>query len=161
MTGHSRTLWSLTFAWTALSGFQSTGIPIFAQAAFSGFRLAGCTDFFHFIPYFCPNPFGSPGSPNFFPRYVNLAGLWLRVVFFSTMSMLSECRELPLLEVRCHATRRCLIRQDSLLECPKWLRRRFAPGYLAFERFSESWLNYPRWWTIVMPCPLIGSAFVH
>ncbi|WP_032704972.1 hypothetical protein, partial [Pseudomonas syringae] len=35
---------SLSFAWTALSGFQSTGIPIFAQAAFSGFRLAGCTD---------------------------------------------------------------------------------------------------------------------
>ena len=43
---HSVTLLSLTFAWTALSGFQSTGIPIFAQAAFSGFRLAGCTDFF-------------------------------------------------------------------------------------------------------------------
>ena len=56
---------SLTFSWTALSGFQSTGIPIFAQAAFSGFRLAGCADFFHFIPSFCPNPFGSPGSPNF------------------------------------------------------------------------------------------------
>ena len=43
---HSITLLSLIFAWTALSGFQSTGIPIFAQAAFSGFRLAGCTDFF-------------------------------------------------------------------------------------------------------------------
>ena len=42
---HSITLLSLIFAWTALSGFQSTGIPIFAQAAFSGFRLAGCTDF--------------------------------------------------------------------------------------------------------------------
>ena len=40
---------SLTFSWTALSGFQSTEIPIFAQAAFSGFRLAGCTDFFHFL----------------------------------------------------------------------------------------------------------------
>ena len=43
---HSITLLSLIFAWTALSGFQSTGIPIFAQAAFSGFRLVGCTDFF-------------------------------------------------------------------------------------------------------------------
>ena len=46
MTGHSRMLKSLTFACTALSGFQSNGIPIFAQAAFSGFQLAGCTDFF-------------------------------------------------------------------------------------------------------------------
>ena len=36
---------SLTFAWTALSGVQSTGIPFFAQAALSGFRLVGCTDF--------------------------------------------------------------------------------------------------------------------
>ena len=43
---HSITLLSLIFAWTALSGFQSTGIPFFAQAAFSGFRLAGCTYFF-------------------------------------------------------------------------------------------------------------------
>ena len=34
------------------------------------------------------------------------------------MSTPSECRELPLLEVFCHATRRCLIRQDSLLKCP-------------------------------------------
>ena len=34
-----------SFPWTALSGFQSTGIPFFAQAAFSGFRLAGCTIF--------------------------------------------------------------------------------------------------------------------
>ena len=42
---HSVALLSLTFAWTALSGFQSTGIPFFAQAALSGFRLAGCTDF--------------------------------------------------------------------------------------------------------------------
>ena len=45
---HSVTLQSLTFAWTSLSGFQSTGIPFFAQAAFSGFRLAGCTDLFPF-----------------------------------------------------------------------------------------------------------------
>ena len=37
---------SLTFAWTALSGFQSTGKPFFAQVALSGFQLAGCTDFF-------------------------------------------------------------------------------------------------------------------
>ena len=43
-----------SFAWTALSGFQSTGIPFFAQVAFSGFRLAGCT-FFIYIPNFCPN----------------------------------------------------------------------------------------------------------
>ena len=38
---------SLTFAWIALSGFQSTGKSLFAQAALSGFRLAGCTDFFY------------------------------------------------------------------------------------------------------------------
>ena len=37
---------SLTFAWTALSGFQSTGKPFFSQASLSGFQLAGCTDFF-------------------------------------------------------------------------------------------------------------------
>ena len=37
---------SLTFAWTALSGFRSTGKPFFAQVALSGFQLAGCTDFF-------------------------------------------------------------------------------------------------------------------
>ena len=36
---------SITFAWIALSGFRSTGKPLFAQAVLSGFRLAGCTDF--------------------------------------------------------------------------------------------------------------------
>ena len=35
-----------SFAWTALLGFQSTGIPFFAWAALSGFRLTGCTFFF-------------------------------------------------------------------------------------------------------------------
>ena len=38
---------SLTFAWTSLSGFQSTGKPFFSQVALSGFQLAGCTDFFY------------------------------------------------------------------------------------------------------------------
>ena len=37
---------SLTFTWTALSGFRSTGKPFFAQVALSGFQLVGCTDFF-------------------------------------------------------------------------------------------------------------------
>ena len=36
---------SLTFAWTALSGFQSTGKPFFSQVALSGSQLAGCTNF--------------------------------------------------------------------------------------------------------------------
>ena len=36
---------SLTFAWTALSGFQSTGKPFFAQVALSGFQLVGYTFF--------------------------------------------------------------------------------------------------------------------
>ena len=50
---------SLTFAWTSLSGFRSTGKPFFAQVALSGFQLAGCTTFFCFIPNFCLNrPFG-------------------------------------------------------------------------------------------------------
>ena len=102
MPGHSRTLWSLTFAWTALSGFQSTGIPFFAQAAFSGFRLAGCIDF-SFHPFILPEPFWFAGKPLFLPRYVNLAGLWFCAVFFSTMSTFRECRELSLLEVFCHA----------------------------------------------------------
>ena len=55
---------SLTFSWTALLSFQSTGKPIFAQVALSGFQLAGCTDFL-FIPNFCPNLFGLPGCPCF------------------------------------------------------------------------------------------------
>ena len=41
---------SLNFAWTALSGFQSTGKPFFAQVTLSGFQLAGCTNFFLFYP---------------------------------------------------------------------------------------------------------------
>ena len=32
---------SLTFAWTALSGFQSTGKPFFSQVSLSGFQLVG------------------------------------------------------------------------------------------------------------------------
>ena len=79
---HSVTLLSLTFAWTALSGFQSTGIPIFAQAALSGFRLVGCTDFYSFHPLFLPEPFWFAGKPLFLPRYVNLAGLlFMRSIF--------------------------------------------------------------------------------
>ena len=40
-----------SFSWTAFSGFQSTRIPFFAQAAFLGFRLAGCTCvvFFNYV----------------------------------------------------------------------------------------------------------------
>ena len=72
---HSITLLSLIFAWTALSGFQSTGIPLFAQAAFSSFRLAECTDFFHFRPLFLPEPLWFAGKPLFLPRPVDLAGL--------------------------------------------------------------------------------------
>jgi hypothetical protein len=76
-----------SFAWTALSGFQSTGIPFFAQAALSGFRLAGCTVFL-FIPNFCPNLshhffFGSPGCP-FLPGLFysfRPAGLLYEVLF--------------------------------------------------------------------------------
>ena len=56
---------SLTFSWTSLSGFRSTGIPFFAQVSLSGFRPAVCTYLFIFITYFCLNPFGSPGSPYF------------------------------------------------------------------------------------------------
>ena len=40
---------SLTFSWTALSGFQSTGKPFFAQVALSGFQLAGCTEIFFIL----------------------------------------------------------------------------------------------------------------
>ena len=50
---------SLTFAWTALSGFRFTRKPLFAQVSLSGFQLAGCTYFLLFIPNFCLNrPFG-------------------------------------------------------------------------------------------------------
>ena len=71
---------SLTFAWTALSGFQSTGKPFFAQVALSGFQLAGCTIFFCFIPNFFPNLLFRRDAL-VFPRHVNLAGL-LYVVSF-------------------------------------------------------------------------------
>ena len=37
---------SLTFSWTALSGFRSTGKPFFSQVALPGFQLSGCTYFF-------------------------------------------------------------------------------------------------------------------
>ena len=46
-----------SFAWTALSGFQSTGIPFFAQAALVGFSTCRVYIFFLFIPNFCPNLF--------------------------------------------------------------------------------------------------------
>ena len=36
---------SLTFVWTALSGFQPNGKRFFAQVALSAFQLAGCIDF--------------------------------------------------------------------------------------------------------------------
>ena len=44
-TRHSDTLFIPNFAWTALSGSKSTGIPFLAQAAFLGFRLARGTEF--------------------------------------------------------------------------------------------------------------------
>ena len=71
---------SLTFSWTALSGFQSTGKPFFSQVALSGFQLVGCTDFFCFIPNFCPNLL-VPRDALVLPMCVNLEGL-LRVVSF-------------------------------------------------------------------------------
>ena len=67
---------SLTFAWTALSGFRSIGKPFFAQVALSGFQLSGYTDFL-FIPNFCLNrPFGFSIHRDtlFLPRCVNLEG---------------------------------------------------------------------------------------
>ena len=60
---HSVTLGSLIFAWTSLSGFQSTEIPFFAQAAFSGFRLTGCTNFFFISSLILPEPFWFAGKP--------------------------------------------------------------------------------------------------
>ena len=76
---------SLTFAWTTLSGFRSTGKPFFAQVALSGFQLAECADFFYiFIPNFCLNrPFGFSTHRDalVLPRRVNLAGLLCVVSF--------------------------------------------------------------------------------
>ena len=71
--------YSLTFAWTALSGFRSTGKPLFAQVALSCFQLAGCTDFC-FILNFCPNLLVRRDAL-FLPRCVNLAGLLCIVSF--------------------------------------------------------------------------------
>ena len=71
---------SLTFSWTALSGFQSTGIPFFAQAALSGFQLAGCTDFFVLSLIFA-RTFLVRRDALVLPRCVNLAGLLCVVSF--------------------------------------------------------------------------------
>ena len=57
---------SLTFARTALSGFQSTGISFLAQAALSGFQLAGCTNiFFNILSLICALTFVVRGMPLF------------------------------------------------------------------------------------------------
>ena len=72
---------SLTFAWTALSGFQSTGKPFFAQVALSSFHLAECIDFFVLSLIFA-RTFLVRRDSLVLPRYVNLAGLCLCVVSF-------------------------------------------------------------------------------
>ena len=72
---------SLTFAWTALSGFQSTGKPFFAQLALSGFQLAGCTNFFFILSLIFSRPFVVRRDALVFPRRVNLAGLICVVSF--------------------------------------------------------------------------------
>jgi hypothetical protein len=46
-----------SFAWTALSGFQSTGIPFFAPVALVGFSTCRVYSFSLFILNFCPNLF--------------------------------------------------------------------------------------------------------
>ena len=56
---------SLNFSWTGLSGFRSTGKPFFSQVALLGFQLAGCTNFFYFIPNFA-RTFWFAGMPFFF-----------------------------------------------------------------------------------------------
>ena len=71
---------SLTFAWIALSGFQSTGKPFFAQVALSGFQLAGCTDFFVLSLIFS-RTFLVRRDALVLPRCVNLAGLLCVVSF--------------------------------------------------------------------------------
>ena len=71
---------SLTFAWTSLSSFQSTGIPFFAQAALSGFQFSGCTNFFVLSLIFA-RTFLVHRDALVLPRYVNLAGLLCIVSF--------------------------------------------------------------------------------
>ena len=71
--------YSLTFSWTALSGFQSTGKTFFSQVALSGFQLTGVQRFF-FIPNFCPNLLVRRDAL-VLPRCVNLSGLLCVVSF--------------------------------------------------------------------------------
>ena len=56
---------SLTFAWTAFSGFRSTGKPFFSQVALSSFQLAGCTDFFYILSLIFARNFDPTGCPCF------------------------------------------------------------------------------------------------
>ena len=71
---------SLTFSWTSLSGFQSTGIPLFAQVALSSFHLFGCTDFF-ILSLIFSRTFVVRWDALVLPRCVNLASLLCVVSF--------------------------------------------------------------------------------
>ena len=151
MTGHSRMLWSLTFAWTALSGFQSTGIPFFAQAAFSGFWLAECIVFFICI------------------SLINLAGLCSCVVFSDYVHIHWVRRIVTVHSSKCfHTARRCLFDRTWFVagihvRCPKCFRWRYALGYLAFLRDSLNLDLTSQDQLDTMLCPLImkGLSLVN
>ena len=68
---------SLTFAWTALSGFRSTEKPFFSQVFLSGFQLARCTIFFVSLifAWIALSGFRSTGKPFF--AQVTLSGFQL------------------------------------------------------------------------------------
>ena len=117
MTEHSRTPLITSFCPDRPFGFSVHRDTHFCPSRLFRFSTCRVYRFFHFHPLFLPESFWFAGKPLFLPRCVNLAGIWLCVVFFPTMSTLSECRELSLsVALCCYTTRRCSILQDSLLK---------------------------------------------
>ena len=70
---------SLTFSWTSLSIFQSTGIPFLAKSPFRVFNLPGVQIFV--LSLIFARTFLVPRDALVLPRCVNLAGLLCVVSF--------------------------------------------------------------------------------
>ena len=62
---HSITLLIPNFCMDHPFGFSAHRDTLFCPSRLFRFSTCRVYIFFIFIPYFCPNPFGSPGSPNF------------------------------------------------------------------------------------------------
>ena len=134
MTEHSRTLLIPNFCLDRPFGFSVHRDTHFCPSRL--FRFSTCRVYrFSCHPFILPEPFWFAGRPLFLPRCVNLAGLWLCTVFFRLCPRSQSVGRCPCWQC-CHVTRRSLFDQAGFIagihvQCPKWLGRRFAPGYWA------------------------------